>query len=520
MTADGTHGAGEAPPIIRFHHIQKSFPGVRALRDVTFEVEQGEIHAVVGENGAGKSTLMHILGGGIAPDSGEIMLKGEKIELHSEHDALELGISVVYQELRLCPNLTVAENIYLGRERDTHHHKISRKKMNFESRLLLEPFGVNISSHEKVANLSVAMQQMVEIVKAMSWGSRVVVLDEPTSSLSSREIETLFKNMRVLKGRGITLIYISHRLEEVFSVADRITVLRDGEYLGTKTVTQTTTDEIVSLIAGRALLEELAKEDRGAKPAAVTVLRGESMSSGRAYSDVTFRLHEREILGIYGLQGAGRTELLETLFGLRRLSSGTVYVGENPVTSTSPKDAMGHGLALIPEDRRRSGILGGMSLVDNINAANPHTVVGPMGVLRIGKMENIADSFIKELAIKAISSRQRVANLSGGNQQKVVIAKWLATHPKILLVDELTRGIDVGAKAEIYAILRRLRDQGLSILMVSSELQEILSICDRTLVMRLGSVVADLSDAEMTKANVLRWALGAGTSSRKGGEEQ
>jgi ABC-type sugar transport system ATPase subunit len=495
--------------IIEFRGIRKSFPGVRALDEVSFSIERGEIHAVVGENGAGKSTLMNILGGRYHPDAGEILFDGNRVRIQSEFEALKLGIGVVYQELRLCPNLTVTENLFLGREREGGHGRVRWPLMDKAAVGILRDLGSDIDPRTIVGTLSLANQQLVEIARAMSMAASVIVMDEPTSALSLRETEGLFRNVSRLKARGVTIIYISHRLEEVFAIADRISVLRDGRHLRTYGASEVTQQEIVTLIAGRELAQTIASGREAPAQSAARVPAGEGRNLTRpgCFTNVSFTLYEKEILGIYGLQGSGRTELLETLFGLAPAWSGEVLLFGKPVVNRSPRAAIRHGLAMVPENRRDAGIFPEMDVAENINTANPGDMSGALGVLRTRFMRSVADEFVRSFSIKTSSTGKKVRNLSGGNQQKVVISKWLATHPKVLLIDELTRGIDVGAKAEIYRILKDLRRNGLSILMVSSELAEVLSESDRIVVIRNGSLAAVLEGKEMTKEKVIQYAL-------------
>lgn len=492
--------------IIDFKNITKKYPGVIALDNVSVSIKSGEIHAIVGENGAGKSTLMNILGGEILPDMGEIVLNGKTVHIPNPHAARLNGISIVYQELKLCPNLSVVENIYLGRERESGGGRINWKKMNMESREVFQSLGVNINLKVAVRNLSIAEQQLVEIAKAISLKSDVLIMDEPNSALTLNETEKLFINLKSLKDQGVTIIFISHRLEEVFKIADRISVLRDGRYLGTYNTVETGIDEIVTLIAGKKLVSELShKKSKDAKSDAIA-LEVKDLRRGKNFSHISFQLYEKEILGIYGLQGAGRTELLETIFGMENPDEGEIFVFGRSVHIKSPVDAIKNGFAMVPEDRRRSGLFSNLDVKDNIGISNTREI-SRFGFLKRNRLLEIAGEFVKMIEIKVRSITQMVRNLSGGNQQKVIISRWLATKPKIFLLDELTRGIDVGAKAEIYKILRRLRDDGLSILLVSSELPEVLAECDRVLVMRNGMLVADFPREIATKEKILRFAL-------------
>ncbi len=494
--------------IVEFLEIEKRFPGVKALDKVSLSIEQGEIHAIVGENGAGKSTLMNILGGQYHPDSGEIRYKGRAVRLHSQFEALRLGIGVVYQEVRLCPNLTVTENLFLGREKEVGKGRVDWAGMRGRTVEMLAGLGSSIAPDSRVSDLSIANQQIVEIARALSLEAEVVIMDEPTSALTLKETEGLFENIRRLRAKGVTVIYISHRLEEVFALSDRISVLRDGRFFGTYERGKIDQKGVIELIAGKELgsptgAPRSSAAAAGRKPA----LEVSRLTRPGCFADVSLELYEGEILGVYGLQGSGRTEVLETIFGLAPAWSGSIRAFGEPVRNRSPAEAIRNGFAMIPENRRDAGIFPEMEILENINTANPREMSGFAGLLRRGFMSRLAEESIRSMDIKTDTPRRKVRNLSGGNQQKVVISKWLAAHPRILLVDELTRGIDVGAKEEIYRILKRLRDAGLSILMVSSELAEVVSESDRILIMKNGSLVAQLSGEERTREQVIKYAL-------------
>jgi ribose transport system ATP-binding protein len=493
--------------ILVFRNITKSFPGVVALDDVSFSIRKAEIHAVVGENGAGKSTLMNILGGEIQPDRGEVVITGAPVVIHNPFASRRMGISIVYQELKLCPNLTVVENLFLGREREGGGRQVNWKRLSGEAAKILESIGANVSPKELVDRLSISEQQQVEIAKAISMNAWLIIMDEPTSALTHRETAQLFKNLLYLRDeKRVTVIFISHRLEEVFEISERITVLRDGKYLGTKVTRETQAEEIVSLIAGSQLASELMREHERQAHSGRAALEVRNLSWGRHVRKVDFTLYEREILGIYGLQGAGRTELLETIFGIHRPDGGDIIVYGRSTTIRSPKVAIENGIAMVPEDRRRAGLFTNFSVKDNIGVAILEKA-NLFGFIIFRKIAEIALRFIQTIGIKVQDMGQIIGSLSGGNQQKVIISRWLATKPKIFLMDEPTRGIDVGAKVEIFSILRKLRTDGLSILLVSSELEEVISESDRLLVMRNGRIVASLVGDEINKATVLRYAM-------------
>ncbi len=494
-------------PILQFRNIGKSFPGVQALKDVSFAVDQGELHALVGENGAGKSTLMNALGGQYRPDEGEILLDGKAVLFHSQQDSLHHGIGIVYQELRLCPNLTVTENVFLGREREEGKGRVRWDAMTQETVRILDLLGAAVSPGERVGNLSVANQQLVEIARAISRNARILVLDEPTSALTVKESERLFTVLADLKSRGVTIIYISHRMEEVFRLSDRITVLRDGTYIGSYRTADTDPEKIIGLIAGKELAVELSRNHSCCADLSKPILEVRNLSLPGKLRGISFTLHEREILGIYGLQGAGRTELLETIFGLAPDWSGEMYAFGVPMRNRNPAEAMKKGFAMVPENRRDAGIFPDMSIMENVNTALGEDISGLFGRLKTGEMVRICDSSMSSFNVKAENRFKKIRALSGGNQQKVILAKWLALRPKILLIDEPTRGIDVGAKAEIYRIIKRLREEGLSVIIVSSELPEVLSESDRIMVLKNGSLAATLSAQEATRELIIQNAL-------------
>ena len=495
--------------VLVFQGISKRFPGVQALDGVSFAIRRGEIHTVAGENGAGKSTLMKILSGWYPPDGGRILFKDRPLEVPDPSAALSLGISTVYQELMLCENLSVVENVWLGRELRSGA-SIDWPQMHRKAGVLLDSFGVRISTRALVKNLPIAQRQIVEIAKALNLNTEVLILDEPTSSLTVNETRVLFENLRKFKARGMTVIFISHRLEEVFEVTDRISVLRDGKYLGTFEAGQTTPREIISLIAGRELSKEFgspAHQRDCACPEVALEVRG--LARGRHFREVSFRLHHGELLGFYGLQGAGRTELMQTIFGLHRPDQGEVLRDGKALEHGNPRRAIRGGFAFIPEDRRRQGLFGNLDVKDNLAVIHDREITTVLGFVQVRKILAIARRYVERLAIKLSALTQNVKNLSGGNQQKLIIGRCLSTDPGILIMDEPTRGIDVGAKAEIYKILRHLKEQeGKSIILVSSELEEVVAECDRVLVMFQGRISGELTGGEITKENVLHLAFG------------
>ena len=493
-------------PLLQMTDICKSFPGVRALHDVSFELRPSEIHALVGENGAGKSTLIKILAGAQERDSGEILVNGEQAHLRSPQAAIAAGISVIYQEFNLVPYLSVAENIYLGRE-PRGFGIIDFRTMRAGARELLDRLGANFSETALVTELSVAEQQMVEIAKALSVESRVLVMDEPSATLTEHELEALFVQMQRLREAGVSIIYISHRLEEVFEIADRVTVLRDGEVVGTAPVAERDSGTIIRMMVGRDLSDQ-PRPMRASRPeAAGEMLRVENLSRGAQVRDISFSLYNGEILGIAGLVGAGRTELARVIFGADRASSGRIYLQGEPVTPRSPAHAIKLGIGLVPEDRKLHGLVLGMAVQSNVSLARLKAVA-TAGILSGRQERRVAEEYIGKLDITTPGPMQTARNLSGGNQQKVVLAKWLFAQSKVLIFDEPTRGIDVGAKQEIYQIMRDVAAAGASVIMISSELPEILRMSDRIMVMHEGAVAGFLDPEEATQEGIMTLATG------------
>ncbi len=492
------------PPLLEMRHITKTYPGVVALNDVTFTVQRGEVHCLVGENGAGKSTLIKILAGAIQADSGQIILNGQPVTIANPHQAQQLGLSFIFQELNVVNQLTVADNISLGRERERVGW-LRRKEEAF-ARAHLEPLGVNLDPRRRVGELSVAEKQMVEIARALSYDASIIVMDEPSAPLTEHELARLFEIIRVLKRLGVTIIYISHRLAEIFEIGDRVTVLRDGRHIATLNVPEVTREQLVKLMVGRNLQETFPRSQRALGKEVLIV---KNVSWGNRLKDISFTVREGEIVGVAGLVGAGRTELARLIFGVVRPDAGQILVNGRAVRINSPRVAIRHGIGLVPEERRTEGIVGGLSVRENISMAAPH-LVSTLGLISRKRDTRLAERFVNSLRIKTPSLWQKVRNLSGGNQQKTVVAKWLATNSKILLMDEPTRGIDVGAKAEMFALMDDLARQGHAILMFSSELEEILGMSDTILVMHRGRVVARLPRAEATQERIMYYATGGG----------
>lgn len=492
-------------PALRMKGITKTYPGVRALDSVDLEVARGEVHALVGENGAGKSTLMKILAGAQSMDSGEIFLNGQQVHITSPQKAMDLGISIIYQEFNLIPYLNAAENIFLGREpRAMLPGFINFAKMYSEAQKVIDQLGVRLNVRTPVNQLSVAQQQMVEIAKATSRNAVIIAMDEPSATLTEHELENLFALIRSLKRQGVSIIYISHRLEEIFDIADRVTVLRDGHLVGTKPVSETNRDEIIRMMVGRELGEKIPKQPAEIKLPALTVSH---LTRKGVLEDISFTVHQGEILGIAGLVGAGRTEVARAIFGADRIDSGEIRLNGRAVEIRSPRDAIRLGIGLVPEDRKALGLILAMVVRENISLANLDSLTR-FGFIRRREERLVATSFIKDLMIKTPSTEQQVQNLSGGNQQKVVLAKWLFTKSKVLIFDEPTRGIDVGSKVEIYQLMNRLAASGVAIIMISSELPEILGMSDRILVMHEGRIAGELSREEATQEKIMWLATG------------
>jgi len=494
--------------------IGKSFPGVRALDDVQITVRRGRLNALLGENGAGKSTLMNILAGVFPPDTGTVVLEGGPVSFKNTREAQAAGIAIIFQELNLIPDLSLAENIFIGREPRDAFGLVDFRRMNRDTAVLLKDLELDTDPRTRVSQLKVGAQQVVEIAKAISFNSRVIIMDEPTSAITEHEIEVLFRQIKRLKRNGVGLIYITHKLGELPALADDVTVRRDGRLVGARPFGEVTRDEMIRMMVGRELSDLFPKTP--AKPGEV-VLRVKNISlrhAGRAgdfaVKDVSFEVRRGEVLGIFGLMGAGRTELLQTLFGLHpETSKGEIEIDGRRVEIRSPQDAIAAGLALAPEDRKAEGVVLGLSVAHN-TTLSCLPKIERLGFLQPGLERELVGKYVGRLRVKTPSIDQTLVNLSGGNQQKVVLAKWLATEPKVLLLDEPTRGIDINAKREIYALVDELAQSGLGVVMVSSELPEILGIADRIMVLCEGRKTAEFSRAEATEENVVRAALPGG----------
>jgi ribose transport system ATP-binding protein len=493
-------------PLLQMRGICKSFPGVQALKSVDLTVYPGEILALLGENGAGKSTLMKVLNGVYTADSGVIEWNGRPVSIHSPSEAQRIGITMIHQELALIPYLDVGKNLYLGREpRGTLPGTIHWRKLYANAEEQLRSVGLNLPVRTPVRFFSIAQQQMIEVAKALSLNARLIVMDEPTSSLTDREVEKLFAQMRQLRERGVAIIFISHRLEEVFAICDRVTVLRDGELIGSRSVDEITTDEIIQMMVGREVRQTYERRQTSAESEVVLQVKG--LNRGKLVRDVSFALHRGEVLGIAGLVGAGRTELAQTLFGVYPAASGEIILEGKPLKINYPAQAIAHGIGYVPEDRKGQGLFLNMPVSENIVMAKLRQMVRGLFV-RWGLVAQISQDYVKQLSIRTPSIRQAVRNLSGGNQQKTVIARWLTMNPKVLILDEPTRGVDVGAKAEIHRLIRQLADRGVGILMISSELPEVLGVSDRVLVMHEGRITGEFDAASAAQDDLMQAAVG------------
>lgn len=489
--------------ILTMKDIDKSFPGVHALDHVNFEVRKGEVHALMGENGAGKSTLMKVLTGIYTKDSGTITYEGKDVQFHNAREAQDAGVVIVHQELNMLGHLTVAQNIFIGRE-FKKGIKIDDRKMNREAKKLFERLNIDIDPTETMSNLTVGKQQMCEIAKAISHDAKVIIFDEPSAALTESEIQELFKIIRDLKKQKLGIVYISHRMDEIKVITDRVTVMRDGTYVGTLVTEESTKDDIINMMVGRVIYED-PKSHSMVKPDAPVVLKVENLNAGKMVQDVSFELHKGEILGFSGLMGAGRTETARAIFGADPKQSGKIIINGKEVSIKSPQDAVKYGIGYLSEDRKRFGIVVQRTIAENSTmACLEKYTTGPFINKRAER--EVTQKYVDSLATKTPSVDQLVVNLSGGNQQKVVIAKWLVRNCDILIFDEPTRGIDVGAKNEIYKLMNKLAEEGKSIIMISSEMTEILRMSDRIVVMCEGKKTGEIGIEEATQEKIMNLA--------------
>ncbi|PQO38225.1 sugar ABC transporter ATP-binding protein [Blastopirellula marina] len=494
----------DSPPFLEVERISKRFPGVKALSDVSLRIGAGESVAVIGENGAGKSTLMKILAGIQPPDEGTIRVNGQAVEIRGVTDALQLGIALIHQELNLCDNLSIGANIYLGREPRTFGW-IDQAQVNSLSRKYLKQVGLDVDPRKPLVDLSIGQQQLVEIAKALSCNAKLLIMDEPTSSLSAREVDCLFAVITSLRDSGVSIVYISHRLSEVHQVCDRVVALRDGKNSGELSREEISHDNMVRLMVGRELDQFYAHQPQS--PGEVVLAAKGIKTSTHPAHPISFQLRAGEIVGLAGLVGAGRTELFETLFGVHPPVEGTLEITGQSVTIRSPRDAIAHEVFLVPEDRKQQGLVLPMDVGQNTTLPGLHRL-SYLSWIDSSREQQVADEMVKRMRVKTPSTRQIIQYLSGGNQQKVVIAKWLAMHPKVLLLDEPTRGIDVGAKHEIYELMEELARKGVAILFVSSEMEEILGMSDRVLVMHEGTLAGELSRDQLSEQAIMTLATG------------
>ena len=490
--------------ILRMQDIRKTFPGVVALDNVNLDVRSGTVHSLMGENGAGKSTLMKCLIGMYTPDEGTVELAGDIVRFKDTKDGLEHGISMIHQELSPVPEMMVAENIWLGREPRGRLGLLSPAAMFRKTRELFDEWKINIDPKARMKDLTVSKQQMVEIAKAISYDAKIIIMDEPTSAIPEREVAHLHGMIKRLTDFGVAIIYITHKMDEVFRISDDITVFRDGKHVGSYPAKELDRDKLIKLMVGRELTDLFPKEEAEIGDVVLSV---QGLTRGSVVKDVSFELHRGEILGLAGLMGAGRTEVLETIFGIEKADSGEVVLNGKTLRIKQPSDAIRAGMALLTEDRKLNGIMGVLSVRDNITAAALPRY-SPRGVLRVGEMRKDSEDQREKLRIKTPSLSQLIKNLSGGNQQKALISRWLLTVPDVLMIDEPTRGIDVGAKSEIHRLMSMLAQEGKAIIMVSSELPEVLGMSDRILVMHEGRISGELSREEANQESVMHLAAG------------
>lgn len=491
---------------LEMKNISKSFPGVKALDNVSLNVKKGSVHALMGENGAGKSTLMKILAGIHKPDKGELFLKGKKVEFNNPRDALHHGISMIHQELSFVPELTVAENIFLGREPCFGKYKVINKKKQKERALeLFQKLNIDLNPNKKMSDLSVSDRQMVEIMKAISNDADIIVMDEPTSAITDREVEKLFNIIKMLTSQGKAIIYISHKMEEIFKISDEITILRDGTYVDSKQAKDLNQDLLISLMVGRELKDvyqmTTSKNDS-------VFMDVKNLTRKGSFENISFTLHQGEVLGIAGLVGAGRTEVVESIFGIYPPHGGEIYLNQKKVTHKRPRQAIKNGIALVTEDRKQTGLNLAGSVRDNISLVNLRDFSFFKNIISRRREHSVVDEQIRSLRIKTPNRNMLVKNLSGGNQQKIVIAKWLLNNPDVLILDEPTRGIDIGAKSEIYKIISDYAAMGKSIIVISSEMPELFGICDRIIVMSEGRLTGEFDRDEFDQEKVMACCAG------------
>jgi ribose transport system ATP-binding protein len=494
--------------ILEVDGISKHFGGVQALKDVNFNLKYGEVHALVGENGAGKTTLINVLGGIVQRDSGRIIYQGEEVHFELPRQAIEAGTAIIHQELAMMPQLNVIENVYMGRM-PTKNGRINWNKAEEDTRQMLDQVGLNINPRILVGNLTISQRQLLEIAKALSMKATLLIMDEPNSSLSESESEILFEVIKRLKERNVAILYVSHKIEEVLRIADRVSVLRDGQYRGTMLKEDASVDKIIHMMVGRDLLSAVTREDRSVGKVRLVVKELSSPS----FNNINFTIHEGEIVGFAGLVGSGRSNVARAIFGDEPYDRGEILLDGKPVRFRHPSDAINNGIGMIQEDRKELSLFMGLSIQFNMSVAKlPELSRG--GIIKRAEVKQNSDNYIDQLSIKLNSVNDPVSSLSGGNQQKTTLARWLAIDPKLLIMDEPTHGVDVGAKADIYELMRDLAEQGISIMLISSELPEIMTMSDRVVVMHEGEVTAILEQAECDEETIMIYATGIGNNNK------
>ncbi|MBP9478080.1 MAG: sugar ABC transporter ATP-binding protein [Sebaldella sp.] len=491
--------------ILEMKGITKRFSGVTALSNVDLKLKKGEVHTLLGENGAGKSTLMKILSGVYHPNDGEIFLKGEKVEIKNPKESQSLGISIIYQELSLCPNMSISENIFANREPMSKFF-VNYKEMSRRSKEILEYLDVKLNPATMVQDLSISERQMIEIAKAVAFKADIIIMDEPTSSLSMKESDKLFEIIEKLKKDGVSIIYISHRMDELLKISDNITVMRDGQYIATVPKNEASVDSLIKLMVGREMKDVYPKRESEIGNEKILEVKG--LEKEGYFKDINFSLRKGEIIGFFGLVGSGRSDVAKSIFGVASLDKGEIYIRDKKVNIKSPEDAIKNKIAFVTENRREEGVVLDHEVRVNVTMATIKNVIGKIKLIDNKKEVQITKSEIKILNIKTSSTEQLVGNLSGGNQQKVIFAKWLETKPDILILDEPTRGIDVGAKSEIYEIMRKLASEGVGIIMISSELSEVLFMSDKLFIMREKSIVKELNPKQTNQEEVMLYSTG------------
>ncbi len=492
--------------MLKMNNISKSFPGVNALHDVSIEVHKGEVLALLGENGAGKSTLMKILSGVYAKDEGEIFIEGEKVLIRDVKQAENLGVAIIHQELSVLQNLTVSENLFLGNEKfSSFTRRINKRAMRERTVNFLEQIGSKVDPDDLVRDINVGDMQLLEIVKAISKNSRIIVMDEPTTALTEVETKNLFRVIKKLKEKGIAIIYISHRMDEIYEICDRVTVLRDGKLVGSSKVSDISREQLITMMVGRKLEEQFPFEKTKDKKISLEV---KNLEVKDLLKNISFKAMSGEVLGFAGLMGAGRTELAKAVIGEIKKDSGEIFLEGKKILIKNPKDAISRGICYLSEDRKKEGLVLGLSVRENITLPSLKKFERDIARVSKRKEKNEVEEYIRMLSIKTPGAEQKVKNLSGGNQQKVIIAKWLMTSPKVLIIDEPTKGIDVGAKKEIYLLINKLKAEGKAIIMISSDMPELLGICDRIIVMHQGEIKGELQREEATQESIMNLAIG------------